>query len=136
MKSLGSIRSVLSWTSLVLVCAGTAARGNDISLASLDRGVVDGLAAMRDREPLDPVTAAEVSRKVSASTFRVEARQSVPDVNRSRSYSVADPFACTRVVLPLLVVDLTPNQAAVARPLTGRSVGARPSLPLARPESR
>jgi len=69
-------------------------------------------------------------------TFTTDARSSTPDAERARSYASADPFSGTRAVLPLLVADLSPNRSAGVRPLTGRSVGARPSLPLARPESR
>lgn len=137
MKCLGSILTTMTWTSVALVCAGTVARAGDITYGSLDQGVVDGLAMMQDLEPLDASAASRVaSRKVTSSAFRVEARSSTPDVDRSKSYTSADPFAGTRSVLPLLVADLNPQAMAVARPMTGRSVGARPSLPLARPESR
>jgi hypothetical protein len=136
MKFLGSMLSTLSWTTVALVCAGSAVRAADMNLADLDRGVVDGLAVMRDLEPIDAATPPRPASKLSAYTFRTEARSSMPDVDRSKSYGEADPFANSRAVLPLLVDDLNPNQASYVRPMTGRSVGARPSLPLARPESR
>lgn len=136
MKFFGSMRSALSWTTVALVCAGSAARAADMSLAAMNSGVVDGLAVMRDLEPIDVATSPRPAAKVSVYTFRTEARSSLPDMDRSKSYGETDPFASSRAILPLLVDDLNPNQASYVRPMTGRSVGARPSLPLARPESR
>lgn len=139
MKSFGSILTTMTWTSIVVACAGTVSRATDISYAGLDRSVVDGLAVMQDLEPVH-VDTASVPRiapnKFAAYTFTSEARSSTPELDRSKSYASADPFASTRAVLPLLVLDLIPNRSSGVRPLTGRSVGARPSLPLARPESR
>lgn len=136
MKSFGLIRSTFSWTTVALVCAGSTARAADLTLSAVGAGVVDGLAVMRDLEPIDAAPAPRFTPKLSATTFRTEARASTPDLDRSKSYSAVDPFASSRVVLPLLVEDLVPDQASVMRPMTGRSVGARPSLPLARPGSR
>jgi len=136
MKSFGSMLSTLSWTTVALVCAGSAARASDLTLSSVGGGVVDGLAVMRDLEPIDSTPAPRFTPKRSATTFRTEARASTPETDRSKTYSAVDPFASSRVVLPLLVDDLVPGQASMMRPMTGRSVGARPSLPLARPESR
>lgn len=139
MKSFGSILTTLTWTSIAFVSAGTISRASDINYASLDRSVVSDLAIMQDLEPLStPATPAmrPVPATSATYTFTTEARSSTPDVDRSKSYAAADPFASTRAVLPLLVLDVNPNKASGVRPMTGRSVGARPSLPLARPESR
>lgn len=135
-KTFGWLLCSMSWATVALVSVGTATRAEDVSLAGLGRGVVDGLAVMRDLEPVEGGVPALPTPKPSAYTFRSEARASTPEVDRSKSYASSDPFANSRAVLPLLVEDLTPGSAAVGRPMTGRSVGARPSLPLARPESR
>lgn len=127
--------SMLSWTTIALVCAGGVAHAEGMMPAVGGPGVIDGLAVMSDLEPID-VRPVEPAARLSAYTVSTQARSSMPEVDRSRSYGVADPFASSRAVLPLLVDDLTPNRVVVARPMTGRSVGARPSLPLARPESR
>ncbi|MFM7244118.1 MAG: hypothetical protein ACKO40_08075 [Planctomycetaceae bacterium] len=135
-KTFGWMLCSMSWATVALVSVGTATRAEDLNLAEHGHGVVDGLAVMRDLEPIADVVAASPTSKPSAFTFRTEARASTPAVDRAKSYGSSDPFASSRAVLPLLVVDLTPSHASVARPMTGRSVGARPSLPLARPESR
>jgi hypothetical protein len=139
MKSFGSILTTLALTSIAFVSAGTVSRATDINYASLDGSVVNDFAVMQDLEPL-PVPATPATRPVPTTsatyTFTTEARSSTPDVDRSKSYAAADPFASTRAVLPLLVLDVNPNKSSGVRPMTGRSVGARPSLPLARPESR
>lgn len=135
MKFFGSALTTLAWSCIALVSVGTASRAADIPYGS----VVSGLAGMQDLEPVNAAPARmtlTTPSTASAFTFTTEARFSTPDAERSRSYASADPFAGTRAVLPLLVADLSPNRSAGVRPLTGRSVGARPSLPLARPESR
>jgi hypothetical protein len=136
MKFFGSALTTIAWSSIALVSVGTASRAADIAYGGLDRGVVTGLAGIQDLEPVDAAPARLTPTAASAFTFTTEARSSTPDADRSRSYASADPFSGTRAVLPLLVADLSPNRSAGVRPLTGRSVGARPSLPLARPESR
>jgi hypothetical protein len=45
-------------------------------------------------------------------------------------------FANSKAVMPLLVSDIEPVVVAVSRPLSGRSVGARPSLSFAKPLTR
>ena len=135
MKFFGSALTTIAWSSLALVSAGTASHAADIPYGS----VVTGFAVTRDLEPVNAAPARmtlTTPSTASAFTFTTEARSSTPDAERSRSYASADPFSGTRAVLPLLVADLSPNRSAGVRPLTGRSVGARPSLPLARPESR
>jgi hypothetical protein len=62
-----------------------------------------------------------------------ELRTSVPAANRSRSlFGGGEVFANSAAVLPLLVSDLEPAISPVSRPLSGRLVGARPSLPINR----
>jgi hypothetical protein len=136
MKFFGSALTTIAWSSIALVSVGTASRAADIAYGGLDRGVVTGLAGIQDLEPVDAAPARLTPTAASTFTYTIEARSSTPDADRSRSYASADPFSGTRAVLPLLVADLSPNRSAGVRPLTGRSVGARPSLPLARPESR
>ena len=136
MKFFGSALTTIAWSSIALVSVGTASRAADIAYGGLDRGVVTGLAGIQDFEPVNAAPARLTPTAASTFTYTIEARSSTPDADRSRSYASADPFSGTRAVLPLLVADLSPNRSAGVRPLTGRSVGARPSLPLARPESR
>jgi len=123
-----SLDSMRSWTTIALVCAGGIANANEIHLTGGGPGLVDGLAVMQDLEPISDRPSEPASR-LSAYTVGTQARSSTPEVD-------PDPFASSRAILPLLVDDLNPNQASYVRPMTGRSVGARPSLPLARPESR
>lgn len=127
--------SAWSWTAVALVCAASSARADGFADMSGGPGLVEGLAVMED---LDPVAGSRTDStpKISAYAFRTQARSSLPETDRSRSYGAADPFANSRAVFPLLVDDLAPTRVATARPMTGRSVGVRPSLPLARPESR
>lgn len=55
------------------------------------------------------------------------ARQSMPDLNRSSHYRLREVFAHSKIVTPLLVVDLEPQNLLALRPMSGRSVGATPS---------
>jgi len=54
-------------------------------------------------------------------------RQSVPDQNRASHYRLREVFAHSKVVTPLLVVDLEPQSLLYVRPMSGRSVGAAPA---------
>lgn len=139
MKSFGSILSTMPWISVVCVCAGTVSRAADLTYAGLEQSVIAGLEGMKIPEPVSGDAFSNIvpaATTPSTFTFATEVRSSTPRVDRSRSYASADPFAGTRAVLPLLVLDLDPTRPVGVRPMTGRSVGARPSLPLARPESR
>jgi hypothetical protein len=60
------------------------------------------------------------------------ARQSVPAPDRAASYRGAELFANSQTALPLLVSDLRPQPFSTARPMVGRSVGARPAAPWTR----
>jgi len=69
------------------------------------------------------------SRTSRSSTL---ARQSVPAPDRAASYRGAELFANSQAALPLLVSDLRPQPFSTARPMVGRSVGARPAAPWTR----
>jgi len=102
--------------------------------------VVGDFAVMTDLEPLsqvaamrrDDLSASPTSVKTSASADTA-LRTSVPATNRSRSlFGNGEVFVNSAAVLPLLIGDLEPAVAPVSRPLSGRLVGARPSLPINR----
>jgi hypothetical protein len=102
--------------------------------------VVGDFAVMTDLEPLsqvaamrrDDLSASPTSVKTSASADTA-LRTSVPATNRSRSlFGNGEVFGNSAAVLPLLIGDLEPAVAPVSRPLSGRLVGARPSLPINR----
>lgn len=100
--------------------------------------VVGDFAVMTDLEPLSQIAAMRRDDlTASASTVKIstaadtQLRSSVPAANRSRSlFGGGEVFANSAAVLPLLVADLEPPIAPVSRPLSGRLVGARPSLPI------
>ena len=86
------------------------------------------IAAMQRHESAIPTYPKALSR--SADTHL---RASVPASNRSQSLFVGgDVFANSAAALPLLVGDMGPAVGPVSRPMSGRLVGARPSLPLNR----
>ena len=102
--------------------------------------VVGDFAVMTDLEPLsqvaamrrDDLSASPTSVKTSASADTA-LRTSVPATNRSRSlFGNGEVFGNSAAVLPLLIGDLEPAVAPVSRPLSGRLVGARPSLQINR----
>lgn len=102
--------------------------------------VVGDFAVMTDLEPLSQVAAmrrddllASPASIKSAVVADTGLRTSVPATNRSRSlFGSGEVFANSAAVLPLLIGDLEPPVAPVSRPLSGRLVGARPSLPINR----
>jgi hypothetical protein len=128
-----------SWSTVVVASIGTAHAG-DMAPGSFDAAnLVGGLAAMNDLEPLAEAAAIaqQKDRFVSARPAMpligaaTELRASVPAVDRSRSLvSGGDVFANSKSVLPLLVSDMESVVSPVSRPMSGRLVGARPSLPL------
>ena len=98
----------------------------------LGPGVV--ISGLSDTEPLSgnvEIGEAAVvrSRTIRSSTL---ARQSVPAADRAASYRGAELFANSQAALPLLVSDLRPQPYSTARPMVGRSVGARPAAPWTR----
>ena len=96
------------------IIGGLANFGDMDSL--VDRG--NGEAARADAEELT----ASVKASIGASV-----RQSVPVRDRSVTYRTAELFRNSKVALPLLVADLEPHVISVPQPMSGRSVGARPS---------
>jgi hypothetical protein len=125
---------------------GVAASGVDAADPSsgwrqtASSSVVGDFAVMTDLEPLsqvaamrrDDLSASPTSVKTSASAD-TELRTSMPATNRSRSlFGNGEVFVNSAAVLPLLIGDLEPAVAPVSRPLSGRLVGARPSLPINR----
>jgi len=97
-------------------------------------GIVSGLAIRSDMTPAslnDSAVVIPVARSRTTSTSTM-ARQSVPARDRAASYGGGEFFANSKTVLPLLVADLQPRPATTARPMSGRSVGARPAAPWTR----
>jgi hypothetical protein len=93
-------------------------------------GVVGGLTVLGDFEPVAAtVRPARTSNgSVAAASPRQSlGRQSLPARDRSLTYRSADLFSLSKTAVPLLVADLEPRQASVARPMSGHSVGARPT---------
>jgi hypothetical protein len=92
-------------------------------------GLVGGLAVRSDLEPAAFGRSANVSPTAAASNVTRQSlgRQSIPARDRSLTYRSSDLFALSKAAVPLLVADLEPKQASVARPMSGHSVGARPT---------
>jgi hypothetical protein len=116
----------------------TAAHGEQ-HLASESSGFVSGLAVIQDLEPSRglPMKAVEVPRKPTRK-FEAMARPASPtEIPQVRASGASDVFTNTKSVLPLLVGDLEPHTVSYSamRPMSGRSVGARPSLPWTKPMS-
>lgn len=118
--------------SLLAMAGGTPALGGDHYSQSL----VAELAGSADLEPISVVEQAPVdltaaaARGSKASSF---ARQSVPARDRSTAYRGGELFRNTKVAVPLLVADLEPRVASGIRPMSGRSVGARPAASWTKP---
>ena len=55
------------------------------------------------------------------------ARQSVPVADRASFYRLREVFTHSKIAMPLLVIDLEPQDVLVVRPMSGHSVGAMPS---------
>lgn len=113
---------------LVMLTGAIPALGDEVVFRG-GRSLVGGLAVPSDLQAtsgaesapaLLPLGVAPVSRQSMA-------RQSVPARNRSASYRDADVFTLSKFAVPLLVADLEPRISEVAQPMSGRSVGARPS---------
>jgi hypothetical protein len=82
--------------------------------------------ADRGNDEVATADAAKTTASVKAS-IGASVRQSVPVRNRSATYRTAELFRNSKVALPLLVADLEPQVVFVPQPMSGRSVGARPS---------
>jgi hypothetical protein len=105
-----------------------------------DGSLVGGLADMVDMEPLagvDSWASGEATATTSTGTvkagIRASVRQSVPARDRAATYRSGELFRNSMVAVPLLVADLEPRVIAVAQPMSGRSVGARPAAAWTRP---
>jgi hypothetical protein len=124
----------------VLGVAAGSAGAADLSPAFTGDSVVGDLARMNDLEPLAEIAAMQQHEsaiptyaRASTASADTHLRASVPASNRSQSLFVGgDVFANSAAVLPLLVGDMGPAVSPVTRPMSGRLVGARPSLPLNR----
>jgi len=91
-------------------------------------GTVGSLAAQGDLAPVSIRASSPPIGPVASSATRLSlARQSPPLRDRPVTYRNADLFALSKSAVPLLVADLEPRPAAVARPMSGPSVGALPS---------
>lgn len=91
--------------------------------------LVGGLSGSLDSSSLAgsvPATRIAAGRPQSSVTGSL-ARQSVPARDRATSYRGGELFANSKTALPLLVSDLQPQPVSRARPMAGRSVGARPA---------
>jgi hypothetical protein len=113
----------------------SVARGADATPASVDAGVVGSLVGLHDL--VAPAIANPTAFKPSfpgagIPLERLDAvRSSVPVENRSQKYdrSSRDLFVNSKSIVPLLVDDLAPAAAQIVRPMSGRFVGIRASLP-------
>ena len=99
-----------------------------------DGSLIGGLANIGDMEPVAGRAYGEVATADAAkATAGVKAgigasvRQSVPVRDRAATYRTAELFRNSKIALPLLVADLEPQVISVPQPMSGRSVGARPS---------
>ena len=123
----------LAGLALLAGVQGTAAVAADAFLR-IPGSVVSGLAMRNDMRPAairDHSIAIPAVPTGSISTGFL-ARQSVPASDRSASYGGGGLFANSKTVLPLLVADLQPQLPSTVRPMSGRSVGARPAALWAR----
>ncbi|MFM8735264.1 MAG: hypothetical protein ACKOC8_08735 [Pirellulales bacterium] len=107
----------------------TVAEG--LSVYALDAGVVESLAGARDlaevsSAPRPVVTSVPVTRpRQAGETSYARPTMPAPII----PVSTGEVFTNSKSVVPLLVGDLEPTVVRVSRPMAGRSVGARPSLP-------
>jgi len=133
-----------SWAVLATVVMTAAGQAGGLSVdGDATGGIVGGLSVMADLEPLAEIAAmqrgtilTDVSGGKGFAKPDTQLRSSVPAINRALSYAPSEVFANSKSVMPLLVSDIEPVVVAVARPLSGRSVGARPSLSFAKPLTR
>lgn len=131
-----SLRWLLRGSCSVLAAIGMSAgtvHAGDIGLTDVIGGdVVGSLSVMGDLEPSAGLPLPERSysfKPAPVVNVGSQVRSSVPAVDRSEEYLSRDVFANSKAIVPLLVEDLQPPAISVVRPMSGRSVGARPSLP-------
>lgn len=131
MRSLLSLRvgwfGVACVSALLMISTAAVARAGDYGFNGDASGLVETLAASNDMQPHSASIASQRSvRPVSSSVTPASAAES------RGVTSSGELFSNSKAVLPLLVGDLEPSVVSVARPITGSSVGARPSLPWSR----
>lgn len=123
---------LLAASAVAVVVAGSPASGGE----GFSGSVVSDLTEGADLAPLIAMEEAGVTVapvKVRPLGAR-QVRQSVPDRDRAATYRTDELFRHSKVALPLLVVDLESQKVGVGvRPMSGRSVGARPSAAWTRP---
>lgn len=131
-----SLTFLLRGSCSALVMAGLSAgvvHAGDLGLPHATQSdVVGSLSVMNDLEPSAGLPSLTQSVSVKAApivTPGFQFRSSIPSVDRSQDYAARELFAHSKSVVPLLVGDIEPAAAPVVRPMSGRSVGARPSLP-------
>lgn len=130
-------RIVVAVITLVTVATfGSPAQAADGFSGSLVGELVD-TSDMGPLMALDAVGGSAPAAKArSASSSRSGVRQSVPDRDRAALYRSDEVFGYSKVALPLLVVDIESRQLGFdVLPMSGRSVGARPSAAWTRPLS-
>lgn len=128
-----------SWTMTAVVGAsavGAYAEGLAPVFPGVGGSVVDGLALASHLDPLTTDQVRNTEFKPAAYSIDAQPRLSMPATDRSRSLVSADLFPNSKSIVPLLVSDMNPNAVAFDRPMSARSVGARPSLPFVIPQSR
>jgi hypothetical protein len=133
------LRNSCSTLAVLGIAAGSAGAA-DLPPSFTGGSVIGDLARMNDLEPLAEIAAMQrhesaipTYARASSDSADTHLRASVPATNRSQSLFVSgDVFANSAAVLPLLVGDMGPAVSPVTRPMSGRLVGARPSLPLNR----
>jgi hypothetical protein len=131
-----SLKFLLRGSCSAVVMAGLSAGGvhaGDLGLAhAMQSDVVGSLSVMNDLEPsagLPSLAQSMATKAAPIVTPGFQVRSSIPAVDRSQDYASRELFAHSKSVVPLLVGDIEPTVAPVVRPMSGRSVGARPSLP-------
>jgi hypothetical protein len=121
-----SLSVLASLTTVLAAVVGLQACAGD----GFSDSLVGGLAGASDLTPLIATNAAAAvpaTSTVATTRSKSLGRQSVPSADRATSYRDGELFRNSKVAVPLLVADLEPRVASRARPMTGRSVGARPS---------
>lgn len=125
----------VSLTAAIALAGATGYAEGIVESNASDSSLIGGLAGVGDMEPVagsgtQPAVQERADRpsaeEVRAS-IRANVRQSVPTRDRAATYRTAEVFRNSKVALPLLVADLEPQVIVVPLPMSGLSVGARPS---------
>jgi len=122
--------SLMALIALVAVRCPAEDEAGSIISGLADIGGMETLTERGDGQAAATDTAKTASVKASVGA---KVRQSVPVRDRAATYRTAELFRNSKVALPLLVADLEPQVIFVPQPMSGRSVGARPSAPWTRP---